>query len=100
MTVALFFIIFGACSIATGLITEAIKKLIYHKTPNLVALFTGLIIGCAGTTVYYIFNRIPFTLTNIIAMVLMGISVAIGAMIGYDKVVQGIHQILSKNKEA
>ena len=31
MTVALFFIIFGACSIATGLITEAIKKLIYDR---------------------------------------------------------------------
>ena len=96
MTVSLFFIIFGACSVATGLITEAVKRLISDRTPNLIALITGLITGCGGTAAYYIFNQIPFTFANITAMVLMGIAVAVGAMVGYDKVIQGIKQIISK----
>ena len=96
MTVTMFLMIFGACSIATGLITEAIKKLISDKTPNLIALITALITGCGGTAVYYLFSGIPFTATNIIALILMGIAVAVGAMIGYDKVKQAIEQILQK----
>lgn len=96
MTVALFFIIFAACSVATGLITEAIKRLISDRTPNLIALITGLITGCGGTAVYYVFENIPFTVVNIVAMALMGVAVSIGAMIGYDKVVQGIKQIVSR----
>lgn len=98
MTVALFFIIFGACSIATGLITEAIKRLIYNKTPNLIALITALITGCGGTASYYIFNNISFSFENIIALVLMGVAVSVGAMIGYDKVIQGIRQITTNIK--
>ena len=96
MTAALFFIIFGACSIATGLITEAIKRLISDKTPNLIALIVALATGCGGTAAYYIFYQIPFTVANIAAMVLMGIAVAVGAMVGYDKVIQGINQIIRR----
>ena len=96
MSIPMFLAIFGICAIATGLITEAIKKLISDKTPNLVALITALITGTGGTAVYYVFNQIPFDLTNILAMILMGLAVAIGAMVGYDKVVQGIKQFISK----
>ena len=96
MTVALFFIIFGACSVATGLITEAVKRLITDRTPNLIALIVALITGCGGTAAYYIFNNIPFTVANIVALILMGITVAVGAMVGYDKVVQGIQQFIAK----
>ena len=96
MTVSMFFAIFGICAIATGLITEAIKKLISDKTPNLIALIVALITGTGGTAVYYIFNQIPFSFANIMAMVLMGLAVAVGAMVGYDKVVQGVKQILTK----
>lgn len=96
MTIAMFFTIFGICAIVTGLITEAIKKLISDKTPNLVALIVALITGTGGTAVYYIFSQIPFTFTNVLAMVLMGLASAVGAMVGYDKVVQGIKQFLIK----
>ena len=96
MSIPMFLAIFGICAIATGLITEAIKKLISDKTPNLVALITALITGTGGTAFYYVFNQIPFDLTNILAMILMGLAVAIGAMVGYDKVVQGIKQFISK----
>lgn len=96
MTVAMFCTIFGICTVLTGLITEAIKKLIYDKTPNIIALITALVTGTGGTAIYYIFNGIPFSATNIIAMVLMGLAVAVGAMVGYDKVVQAIKQITNK----
>ena len=96
MTVSLFLIIFGICSTATVLITETVKRLVYDKTPNLIALITALVTGCGGTAVYYIFNHMPFDLINITAMLLMGIAVAVGAMVGYDKVVQGIRQMIGK----
>lgn len=96
MTAALFLIIFGICSIATGLITEAVKRLISDKTPNLIALITALITGCGGTAAYYVFNEIPFDVPNITALILMGVAVAVGAMVGYDKVVQAVKQITSK----
>lgn len=96
MTVTIFLMIFGICSVATGLITEAIKKLISDRTPNLIALITALVTGCGGTAAYYLFSGIPFTVTNIVALILMGIATAVGAMIGYDKVVQGIKQIVQK----
>ena len=96
MTVAMFCAIFGICSIVTGLITEAIKKLVYDKTPNIIALITALITGTGGTAIYYIFTVTPFTATNIVAMILMGLAVAVGAMVGYDKVVQAIKQITNK----
>lgn len=96
MTVAMFCAIFGICSVATGLITEAIKKLVYDKTPNIIALITALITGTGGTAIYYVFSDIPFTATNIITMILMGLAVAVGAMVGYDKVVQAIKQITNK----
>ena len=96
MTVSLFLIIFGICSTATVMITEAVKRLISDRTPNLIALIVALVTGCGGTAVYYLFNDIPFTAVNIVAMILMGIAVAVGAMVGYDKVVQGIHQIIGK----
>lgn len=96
MTVAIFCAVFSICTIATGLITEAIKKLIYDKTPNIIALITALVTGAGGTACYYLFNDIPFTLTNVIAMILVGFAVAVGAMVGYDKVMQAIKQITGK----
>ena len=39
---------------------------------------------------------VPFSATNIICMVLMGVATAVGAMVGYDKVIQTIKQIVSK----
>ena len=96
MTVSLFLIIFGICSTATVLITETVKRLVYDKTPNLIALITALVTGCGGTAFYYIFNHMQFDLVNVTAMLLMGIAVAVGAMVGYDKVVQGIRQMIGK----
>jgi len=96
VTVSIFFAIFGICAIATGLITEAIKKIISDKTPNLIALIVAIVTGTGGTAIYYVFNQIPFSFSNILAMILMGLAVSVGAMVGYDKVVQGIKQILTK----
>lgn len=96
MTTIMFFTIFGVCAVATGLITEAIKKLIPDNSPNLIALIVALITGTGGTAVYYVFNQIPFSFPNVLAMILMGVAVAVGAMVGYDKVAQCIKQMFTK----
>lgn len=41
---------------------------------------------------------IPFTPPNIVCMVLMAVAVWVGAMLGYDKVIQMIDQIKNIKK--
>ena len=41
----------------------------------------------------YLFTGIAFTPPNIVCMVLMAVAVWVGAMVGYDKVLQMIEQL-------
>lgn len=100
MTGSLFIIIVTACCIVSTLLTEAIKKFLENKqnkdtSANIIAAINAIIVGCGGTAVSYILLNIPFTLQNIIILVLMGGVVWLGSMITYDKVIQSIKQILS-----
>jgi Na+-driven multidrug efflux pump len=86
----------------TSLCTEGIKKILNEKeinfSSNMLAFIVACVIGVCGTAVYYILSNIPFNLTNVICMMLMGFASAIGAMVGYDKVIQTIKQI-SESKQ-
>lgn len=96
MTVTMFLALLFGFSVITGLIVEAIKKFINDKenvSYNIVALITALIVGILGCAVYYQFSSIPYTVNNIICMVLMGLASALVSMVGYDKVSQAISQI-------
>ena len=56
-----------ACfSTLTGLIVEAIKKVTGKEKGKyeLVSLIVAVIVGSAGTAIYYVFKEIPFDLTN------------------------------------
>lgn len=97
MTVTLFLELLFICSLVTGLLTEAGKKLLTDFPNNIMALVTGLAVGISATAVVYQFNGIPYTVNNIICMLLMGLSGATGSMLGYDKIVQSVKQIV-KNK--
>lgn len=94
MNGALFLVMFGACSLITGLVTEAEKKLVKDFSTNLLALITGAVVALAVTVVTFIFKDIPYNTINVTYMVILVVASGLGAMLGYDKVMQTIKQIL------
>lgn len=98
MTVEIFLTLIVFFSTVTSLVTEAVKKLLDEKVAyNLLVLLVALIVGCAGTAIYYLANDIPYTAINVTYLILMGIANWIGAMVGYDKIKQLISQINGSN---
>lgn len=97
MTVTLFITILTVAAAITGLLTEAIKKAYQNShtaySANMVALINALVVGCGGTAVTYMLLGIEWSINNIICMILMGVAVWIGAMVGYDKILQLIKQV-------
>ena len=100
MTTTTFLMLLSAFSVLSGLVTEGIKKLISDKANmsyNFIALVVALIIGGAGSAVYYQLNAIPFDINNVIYMILMGLASGLCSMVSYDKLKQCIEQISGKN---
>ena len=97
MTVETFLLLLTTLSVITGLCTEGIKKVLdgfeMNYASNIVALFVAVLVGSIGTVVFYLFNGVAFTGLNIICIFLMMIANWLGAMLGYDKVIQAIKQI-------
>lgn len=101
MTTTMFLILLSGFSVISSLVTEGIKNVAMDKVNlsyNIVALVTALIIGGGGTAVYYQLNTIPFTVNNIIYIVLMGLASGLTSMVGFDKVKQTIEQFVNNNK--
>ena len=99
MNVTTFLILLSAFSVLSGLVTEAVKKVVNDKANlsyNIVALVVALIIGCVGCAIYYQLNAIVFTTNNVIYMILMGLASGLTATVGYDKVKQAIEQVVGK----
>ena len=102
MNVTTFLILLFAFSTISNLVTEAIKKIQNDKfnlSSNLIALCVALVVGVAGTGVYYQLNNIIFDINNVIYMILLGLSSGLCSMLGYDKVRQTIMQIANKQEE-
>lgn len=97
MTVTLFITILTIGSMASGLLTEAIKKTYEnaHKeySANVIALVDAIVVGIGGTACMYMLMGIEWNANNILCMVLMGITVWVASTIGYDKVLQTLNQI-------
>lgn len=97
--IALFTVLAGAVS---SLITEAVKKWYDNEgvpySSNMVALAVSVISGGLGTSVYYILNEIPWTVNNIICILLMIVAIWVTSMVGYDKVKQLLDQIGEMNE--
>lgn len=102
MTVTLFVSILTIGAVASGLLTEAIKKWYSNAgkkySANVIALVDAVVIGCGGTSVTYMLIGIPWSINNVICMILMGICVWIGSMIGYDKIIQLVKQLSNKEE--
>lgn len=97
MTLTLFMALLATFSVVVSLITEALKKMLdigkVKYSSNVVVLILSIVVGIAGTAVSYVFLGIAFTVPNIVCMVLMAVAIWVGAMVGYDKVVQMIKQL-------
>lgn len=101
MQVNLFLLLLSFFSVLSGLITEGIKNLINDKknlSYNIIALIVSLIVGGVGCVIYYQLSGIPYTVNNIIYIVLMGLASGLCSMVGYDKLKQTIEQLFG-NKE-
>ena len=99
MTFDLFMILLTILSIITSLVTEGVKhfldtlKITYAS--NIVVLIVSLVVATGGTSVFYLFNDIAWTTINIICIFLMVCANWLGSMLGYDKVMQAITQIMA-----
>ena len=97
MTVEIFLLLLTALSVVTGLVTEGMKKLLdslnVTYATNILALYIAVVVGGVGTIIYYISCGIEWTVMNVICIFLMMLANWLGAMIGYDKVIQAIKQI-------
>lgn len=103
MTITLFMSIFTIGALAAGLLTEAVKKAYKNAgvnySANKIALINAAIIGGFGTASSYVLLNIAWTIQNIVCLILMVVLIWIGAMIGYDKIIQLFAQIRSITKE-
>lgn len=100
MSTTLFIALLIVFSAITSLCTEGCKKILdeikVSYASNVVAFIIACIVGVCGTGVYYILNSIEFNVANIVYMALMGVATSVGAMVGYDKVIQTIGQLKNK----
>ena len=103
MNTEIFMTLLTICSIITCLVVGAIKKSfeLFGKTyaSNVIAFFVAIPVGCAGALLYYYLMNISINVLNCIFAVFLGLSNWVGAMIGYDKVIQAINQIKNKQVE-
>lgn len=97
MSVTLFITLFTFGSLACGLLTEAIKKAYENAkkehSANMIALMDALLVGGLGTAGAYMLLGVEWTTNNIICLILMIVAIWLGAMLGFDKIKQTIHQL-------
>ena len=98
MTLALFLGLMLILSTLTSQLTELAKTKLKDSnrdySANLLVLLISFVVGIAGTIAVYIIFEIPFSQHNICCIVIMWIMVWLCSMLGYDKVVQLIDQIM------
>ena len=97
MTMETFLLLLTSLSIITGLVTEGVKKFLdtsnVKYTSNILVLIIAVFVGGVGTVIYYLSKDVTWTYMNITSIFLMIIANWLGAMIGYDKVIQTIKQL-------
>ena len=100
MNITLFVTLLTVFSTVTALCTQGCKKILDELkvtyASNILAFVVACVVGIGGTAVYYVLFSIDFNAINIVCMILMGLATAVGAMVGYDKVIQAIEQLRSR----
>ena len=90
-------------SALTGLVTEAIKKIIAERNAtyraNTLAGLVSLVLSAVVGTGYILLSGIGFTTQVIVYLIALLFMSWLCAMVGYDKVMQTISQFKSQGKD-
>ena len=90
-------------STLTGLVTEAVKKMMAERNleykANTLAGIVSFVLSAAIGLGYVLLSNIGFTTQVIVYLVALVFTSWLCAMVGYDKVVQTISQFKSFKKE-
>lgn len=90
-------------STLTGLVTEAVKKIIVERNAtyraNTIAGLVSLILSAAVGVGYILLSGIGFTTPIIIYLIALIFMSWLCAMVGYDKVIQTISQFKTYGKD-
>lgn len=103
MTLELFLKALLMVSVLTGLFTQAIKKQLdelrkkyfANLLAGVVSVITALVVGAA----YVILKDIVFNSTVLLYIIILALMSWLCAMVGYDKVIQSIQQVIVNSKE-
>lgn len=99
MNITVFIGLVTVFSVITSLCTEACKKILdeinVKYASNILVCIIAAIVGILGTCAYYVLFSLEFNAVNIVCILLMSLTTAVGSMVGYDKVIQTIKQIAS-----
>lgn len=97
MSITLFISLFTLGSCVSAVFTEAVKRAYKNAdrecSANVVALVNSAVLGGLGTGIAYMLLGIPWTINNILCLVLMIVIVWMASMVGYDKIIQLLNQI-------
>ncbi len=102
MTLHIFLIMLLACSTLTSLTVEAIKKMFTDgeaRKANLIAAIVAIVLAIIIGLGYAFIFTVAITAQYITLVVALCFLSWLCAMVGYDKVVQAIHQIIDKEEE-
>ena len=78
------------CATLTGLITEAIKKMISDKNTTLLAAGVSVLVAGGVSAGYIVLNEIPVTKETVVYAVCVVILSWLAATLGFDKIAQAL----------
>ncbi len=93
MTISIGSFILMICSLLTGLIVEAIKKMVTVDKPNIVAAIVSVIVGIAVPVGYILLNNLAFDTAAILYIISIVTLSWLCSMLGFDKVTQTLAQL-------
>lgn len=102
MTLHVFLIMLTACSVLTTLTVEGIKKMFTNgesRKANIIAAIVAVVMAIAVGIIYALFYTVVVNAQYVAIIVALCFLSWLCAMVGYDKVVQAIHQIKPQDKE-
>lgn len=87
------------CSVLTGLIVQGIKIMLKDKeikAPNILAAIVSVVVGVAVSICWIIICNVQISGTVVCFVIALIVMSWLCAMLGYDKVVQTIMQVIGK----
>ena len=98
VSIQVFLTMLLACSILTSLTVEGIKKMVsdfkVKYSANIVTAIVAVVLAVAMSVGYYLYMGLAFDTVFVLMLVSLVFLSWLCAMVGYDKVMQGIEQLV------